>query len=63
MRGLPDNNFDKTMVAAIQRIGDEIGLRVIAEHAENETILNALKELGVEYVQGYAVGARGQMEV
>lgn len=63
VRGLPDNNFDKTMVAAIQRIGDEIGLRVIAEHAENETILNALKELGVKYVQGYAVGARGQMEV
>lgn len=62
VRGLPDNNFDRTMVAAIQRIGDEIGLKVIAEHAESETIIESLKELGVQYVQGYAVGERGAMD-
>lgn len=56
VRGLPDNNFDRTMVAAIQRIGEEIGLKTIAEHAENETIIAALEDLGIRYIQGYALG-------
>ena len=56
VRGLPENNFDRTMVAAIQRIGEEIGLKTIAEHAETETIITALEDLGIRYIQGYALG-------
>ena len=55
VRGLPDNAFDRTMVSAIQRIGDEIGLCTVAEHAESEEIVEALKGLGIRYVQGYAI--------
>jgi len=48
---------DYALVEAINRIGHVLGIRTIAESAETPAILAALAELGVDYVQGDAVGA------
>lgn len=47
------NKVDKAMVAAMKEIGNVMRIQTIAEHVENETTLDRLKELGVDYAQGY----------
>jgi EAL domain-containing protein (putative c-di-GMP-specific phosphodiesterase class I) len=32
-----------------------MGKQIIAEYAENDIILSKLRELGVDYAQGYAI--------
>jgi diguanylate cyclase (GGDEF)-like protein len=44
------------MVVAINEVGHAMRLRTIAEFAENEATIARLKEIGVDYVQGYAIG-------
>jgi EAL domain-containing protein (putative c-di-GMP-specific phosphodiesterase class I) len=44
------------MVEAIHRIGHVMGLKTIAEWVEDDDILNRLKEIGVDYAQGYVLG-------
>ncbi len=43
------------MVSAINEVGQAMGLRTIAEYAENEAIIRELDRLAVDYVQGYGV--------
>ncbi|MBA1332880.1 hypothetical protein QQ73_18035 [Candidatus Endoriftia persephone str. Guaymas] len=47
---------DYAMVESINQIGHILGLETIAEWAENQTILNQLRVLNVDYAQGYGVG-------
>lgn len=42
-------------VKAIQRVCNMVGIRTIAEFVENEDILNKLKELGLDYAQGFGI--------
>lgn len=46
----------RAMVASINTIGHEMGLQTVAEFVENEEILDQLRELGVDYAQGYHLG-------
>jgi len=48
--------IDRAMVDAIVRVGHVMQVQVIAEWVEDEQTLNLLKELGVDYVQGYHLG-------
>jgi len=45
----------RAMVETIHRIGHVMGKRTIAEFAESEAIVAALRDIGVDYAQGYAV--------
>ncbi|WP_101927098.1 MULTISPECIES: EAL domain-containing protein [Luteimonas] len=47
--------IDQAMVEAINHIGHVMGLRTIAEFAEDEQIVARLREIGVDYAQGYAL--------
>jgi diguanylate cyclase (GGDEF)-like protein len=47
--------IDRSMVRAINDIGHVMGLRTIAEYVENDDILNALKEMKVDFAQGYGI--------
>ena len=46
---------DHAMVDAINQIGHVMGLLTIAESVENSAILARLRELGVDYAQGFGV--------
>ncbi|BDX18023.1 MULTISPECIES: ammonium transporter [Halopseudomonas] len=46
----------RAMVASINTIGHEMGLQTVAEFVETEAILDQLRELGVDYAQGYFLG-------
>lgn len=50
-----DNEIDDSMVDAINRIGHIMGLETIAEFVESQEILQRLREIGVDFVQGYGV--------
>jgi len=51
------------MVAAINEIGHVMGIKTIAECAENNEIIEQLKRLGVDYAQGYAIGTPMPIDV
>ncbi len=46
---------DAAMVKSINEVGHIMGLKTIAEYVENDEILDVIKEIGVDYVQGYGV--------
>ena len=56
VRPLLENPIDHAMVEVINQIGHVMGLKTIAEFVENEEILEALRNLGVDYAQGYYLG-------
>jgi len=47
---------DYEMVSAINRIGHVMGKRTVAESVEQTGVLEKLREIGVDYAQGYALG-------
>ena len=47
---------DRAMVVSIQQMGKVLQLDTIAEWVEDEETLVTLKEIGVDYVQGYHMG-------
>ena len=58
VKGIADDPIDLAMVKSINEIGHAMGKQTIAEFVENKVILDKLKrvEIGVDYVQGYAIG-------
>ncbi|MGD8913918.1 MAG: EAL domain-containing protein [Candidatus Thiodiazotropha sp.] len=56
VRHIIDDPVAKTMVAAINQVGQAMGLRTIAEYAENDLVIDQLKKIGVDYGQGYGLG-------
>jgi diguanylate cyclase (GGDEF)-like protein/PAS domain S-box-containing protein len=55
VRDILNDPMDRAIVAAINNIGHEMGLQTVAEYAENIKIIEVLKEIGVDYLQGYAI--------
>jgi EAL domain-containing protein (putative c-di-GMP-specific phosphodiesterase class I) len=49
------NPGDYAMVKSMNDIGHSLGLRTVAEYVESPMILEALREIGVDYAQGYAI--------
>jgi diguanylate cyclase (GGDEF)-like protein len=56
IRALPDSPVDQLVVEAIVDIAHGMGLKTIAEFAEDAATIEMLRELGVDYCQGYEVG-------
>lgn len=55
VRDMEDDPADAAMVEAINQLGHVMGLETIAECVENDAILDKLRRLGVDYVQGYII--------
>lgn len=62
VKNIAENPIDFAMVEAINRIGHVMGIKTIAEFVENEATLKCLKELGVDYAQGYALAKPHPLE-
>ncbi len=56
VKDILDDKVDLAMVKSINEVGHVMGKKTIAEFVENEQIFNLLKELGVDYAQGYGIG-------
>ncbi|MCB1741402.1 MAG: EAL domain-containing protein [Gammaproteobacteria bacterium] len=57
VRDLLTDPIDAALVRSINEIGHVMGLKTVAEFVESQQIIERLTEIGVDYVQGYAVGA------
>jgi diguanylate cyclase (GGDEF)-like protein/PAS domain S-box-containing protein len=55
VKNLVNNAIDSAMTEAINRIGHIMGIKTVAEYAENEAIIDKLRLMGVDYAQGYGV--------
>jgi diguanylate cyclase (GGDEF)-like protein/PAS domain S-box-containing protein len=57
IRDIATNSINRAMVKAINEVGHVMGLRTVAEYVEDEPTLEVVRQLGLDYAQGYAVGA------
>ena len=55
VKDMIDDPIDYAMVEAINHIGHVMNIETIAEFVENDAILDALRRIGVDYVQGYGI--------
>jgi EAL domain-containing protein (putative c-di-GMP-specific phosphodiesterase class I) len=55
IRQIVDNPVDLVVVEAINQVGKAMGIQTIAEFVENNAILEKLRNLGVDYAQGYGI--------
>ena len=62
VKDIVDDPADHAMVEAINRVGQVMGIRTIAEFVEDQAILDLLARIGVDYAQGYHIGRPGPAE-
>lgn len=55
IKNMSQNTTDKAMIAAINQIGKVMNIEIIAQHVENVFTLNQLKEIGIDYAQGFYI--------
>ncbi len=55
VKDIVNNPTDYAMVKSINEIGHFMGKKTVAEFVENEQILAKLREIGVDYVQGFSI--------
>lgn len=55
VKGMVDDPIDRAMVKSINDIGHVMGMQTIAEFVENDEIKSMLKEIGVDFAQGYGI--------
>ncbi|MDG4881098.1 EAL domain-containing protein [Mesorhizobium sp. WSM4884] len=55
VKDMLDDRIDRAMVEMIHHIGKVTGKRTIAEFVESQGIMEALRTIGVDHAQGYAI--------
>lgn len=53
VRNIAHDAIDRALVETVNRIGHIMGIATIAEFVENEAVLEKLRQIGVDYGQGY----------
>ena len=56
VRGIQDSAADRAIISSIVTIADSLGMRTIGEGVEDEDMLEGLRDLGVDFAQGYHLG-------
>jgi Amt family ammonium transporter len=62
IRELAQSPIDRAMVDSINTIGHIMGLKTVAEFVEDGATLEVLRQLGVDYAQGYHLGQPQPLE-
>jgi diguanylate cyclase (GGDEF)-like protein len=57
VRDIVDSPKDLALVKSINEIGHFLGKKTVAEFVENDDILTRLRQMGVDYAQGYGIEA------
>jgi EAL domain-containing protein (putative c-di-GMP-specific phosphodiesterase class I) len=55
VKGIVDDPIDYAMVKSIHEVGRVMGKKTVAEFVENSDVVLKLKEIGVDYSQGYGI--------
>lgn len=55
VRDMLTDPFDRAIVEMVGHVGKLLGIATIAEYVENDDTLEALREIGIDYAQGYAI--------
>ncbi len=55
IRDIVHDPIDRAMVRSINDIGHIMGKKTIAEYVESDEILEILREIGIDYAQGYGI--------
>ncbi|WP_438970378.1 EAL domain-containing protein [Methylophaga sp.] len=50
-----DNQKDHAVVRCISMLAHELNAATIAEYVESEAVLDAIREIGITYAQGYHI--------
>lgn len=61
IKDIQDDPVDLAIVKSINEIGRLMGIKTIAEFVENEETLKKLREMGVDYAQGFILGRPGMI--
>lgn len=56
VRDIATDPIDRAFVRSIHEVGHAMGMQTIAEFAESEAVLRELREIGVDFAQGYGIG-------
>jgi diguanylate cyclase (GGDEF)-like protein/PAS domain S-box-containing protein len=60
--GMLNSKIDRAMIEMIVHLAKVMGKSTVAEFVESNEILEALREIGVDYAQGYAIGKPSPFE-
>jgi len=63
VKNMVSDNIDRAMVRAINQIGHTMNIKTIAEFVEDEETLAAVREVGVDYAQGYFIARPAPIEI
>lgn len=55
VQDIVNDPLDRAMTETINRVGHIMGLKTVAEYAENEAVIGELRAIGVDFAQGYGV--------
>jgi EAL domain-containing protein (putative c-di-GMP-specific phosphodiesterase class I) len=59
VKDIVNDRVDRAMVEAIREVGHIMGVKTVAEWVENEETAEILREIGIDYAQGYFFGRPG----
>jgi EAL domain-containing protein (putative c-di-GMP-specific phosphodiesterase class I) len=63
VRSLPHDPVSRALATALNQVGHTQGLRTIGAEAEDSEVIAGLREVGVDFAQGYGVGRPEPFEV
>ncbi|MDX2477994.1 MAG: EAL domain-containing protein [Gammaproteobacteria bacterium] len=63
VKNMVTDTLDRSMVEAINKIGHSMNIETIAEFVEDEKTLAAVREVGIDYAQGYIIGKPVPFEI
>lgn len=55
VHGAAESPIDKALVESVHSIGTVMGMQTIAEYVKDDAVLSVMRDIGVDFVQGYAI--------
>jgi EAL domain-containing protein (putative c-di-GMP-specific phosphodiesterase class I) len=59
---LDKNPIDQVLVRSITEVARALGKKTVAEFIENEAVLNLVREIGIDFAQGYYIARPSPIE-
>ena len=62
IKDILNDSFADSIVCSINQVSHARGMQTIAEYVENDDILARIKEIGIDFAQGYGIGKPAPLE-